>query len=132
VNEAEVGRLEQRLGWVAAGLGALVVAGALGILGWSALTDAGAPPDIAFEAGAPVARGAVWLAPFVAVNRGDRTAAAVKVVGELKREGRVVETSEADLDYVPARSRREGGLWFGRDPAAFEFTLRATGYATPR
>lgn len=131
MSEEEVERLEERLGWIAAGLGALVVAGTIGYLGWSALSNAGDPPEIAFETGAPVARGATWLAPFVAVNRGDRTAAAVTVVGELRRGGQVVETSEADLDYVPARSRREGGLWFGRDPAGFEFTLRATGYAAP-
>jgi len=127
----DVERLEERLGWIAAGLGALVVAGTLGLLGWSALTDAGEPPEIAFEVGAPIARGEAWLAPFVAVNRGDRTAAAVKVVGELTQGGEVVETSEADLDYVAARSRREGGLWFSRDPARFEFKLRATGYAAP-
>jgi uncharacterized protein (TIGR02588 family) len=129
VNDAE--RLERRLGWAGGALGALVVGATLGFLGWSALTDAGRPPDLALELGSPVANGAAWHAPFVAVNRGDRTAAAVKVLGELKLDGRVVETSEADLDYVPARSRREGGLFFSRDPADFELTLRATGYAAP-
>lgn len=124
-------RLERRLGWAAAGLGALVVAATIGFLGWSAATDAGAPPAIALEAGAPVSRGASWLTPFVAVNAGDRTAAAVKVVGELRLDGKVVESSEAELDYVPARSRREGGLFFGRDPAGYELALRATGYAAP-
>ena len=39
--------------------------------------------------------------------------------------------SEAVLDYVPAGSDREGGLWFSRDPRAGQLTLRAKGYADP-
>ena len=68
---------------------------------------------------------------FRAFNQGGSAAAELTIEGELISPDGSAETSEAVLDYVPARSSREGGLWFSGDPRAGQLTLRATGYADP-
>ena len=46
-------------------------------------------------------------------------------------ESQEPETAEATFDFLPARSRREGGLYFTNDPRIGALTLRAKGYADP-
>jgi uncharacterized protein (TIGR02588 family) len=131
VSEAAAERLAERLGWAVAALGALLVAATVGFLAWTAATAGDAPPDIVVETQAAASQGAAWRVAFTAFNRGDRAAAKVRIVGELRAAGRIVESRTAELDYLPARSHREGGLFFARDPAGFELAVRADGYAAP-
>ena len=73
-----------------------------------------------------------YLVQFRAFNQGGSAAArADDRRGAHQVRTAATETSEAVLDYVPARSSREGGLWFSGDPRAGQLTLRATGYAEP-
>ena len=72
-----------------------------------------------------------YLVQFRAFNQGGAAAAELMIEGEATGPDGSTEASEAVLDYVPARSSREGGLWFSGDPRAGQLTLRATGYAEP-
>ena len=73
-----------------------------------------------------------YLVQFRAFNQGGSAAAELTIEGGARQVRTAsTETSEAVLDYVPARSGREGGLWFSGDPRAGRLTLRATGYAEP-
>ena len=42
-----------------------------------------------------------------------------------------VEISETTIDYVPAGSQREAGLFFIRNPQEFDLQLRAKSYVEP-
>ena len=115
-----------------AALGALLVAGTLGYVGWHALTETATPPALAVRVTsmAPQA-GAGYLVTFTVANGGDAAAAGVRVVGELWHDRDLLETGEAVLDYVPAHSASRGGLVFGRDPRQHALAVRATGWVEP-
>jgi uncharacterized protein (TIGR02588 family) len=117
--------------WAFGIAGFAFVAVTLVFLAYKAVTSDHAPPDIAVraEAVAPVQGG--YLVMISAVNMGDRTAANVKVQGELKSESGTVETSEMTFQYVPAHSERKGGLFFAQDPRRLKLDVGARGYEKP-
>jgi uncharacterized protein (TIGR02588 family) len=53
------------------------------------------------------------------------------VEGVLKDGAEIIETSEVTIDYVPAGSQRQAGLFFIRDPQQYELQLSAKGYEQP-
>jgi uncharacterized protein (TIGR02588 family) len=119
------------LEWLVAALGALLVAGAIGYLGYRALWRDTTPPDVTIEALAILELPSGYLVQFRARNRGGEAAARIVVEGELAGPGGALETGEATLEEIAPRSDREGGLFFKRDPRRFELRLRAKGYAKP-
>jgi uncharacterized protein (TIGR02588 family) len=117
--------------WLVAGIGALLVAGTIGYLVVQALWRDEAPPDVRVITLRVLALEHNHLVEFRALNQGGTPAAELLVEGELVGPDGPVETAEATLDYLPPGSHRDGGLFFSRDPGAFELRLRATGYAKP-
>ena len=117
--------------WVVAGLGLVLVLATLGYLLFQAVTEPAEPPLIAVEAGQPRQFAAGYQLSFSARNAGNETAANVTIVGELLANGSPVESSQTTLDYIPAESQRNGGLFFSRDPGEYVLELRAVGYETP-
>lgn len=123
----EVGRLE----WVVGALGAAITLGVFGTLAYEAATFEDGPPilvahfrDVSRTEGGYVAR-------FEVENRGFSTAADVTVRATLKDGDRVIEESDATLDYVARKSRREGGVVLRRDPATATLEIVATSYRKP-
>lgn len=117
--------------WIVAGLGAAFLFGVLGYMSWHALVYQSAPPAIFIHAVSTVRAGEHYVVRFEARNQGHSTAAGLLVEGSLRRGGETVEEAETTLDYVPARSRREGALLFENDPASFQLVLGAAGYHKP-
>lgn len=117
--------------WLAAALGIALTSACLGFLVWEGLGRENDPPDITLTATGAASQRGRWLVTIRAVNHGGSTAARLKVVGELRAEGRIIETSDTTFDYVPAHSEREAGLFFARDPAECELRLRPVGYEDP-
>jgi uncharacterized protein (TIGR02588 family) len=120
-----------RLEWVVAVLGAALVVAALGFMLFEALAGDDAPPDIAVRAGVVTPFAGGWLVGVEVENRGGETVARLRVIGELRDGERVVETSDAVIDYVPSRSNRGGGLFFRNDPRRFRLALRPVGFGDP-
>lgn len=123
----EVARLE----WAVAALGALITLAVFAVLGYEAVTFEEGPPilvvriiDVSRTAGGHVVR-------LEAQNLGSTTAAEVVVRARLTEGGRTVEESEATLDYVARRSRREAGVIFQRDPANVQIDVAAVSYRKP-
>ncbi len=117
--------------WIVAGVSALVVLAALGLLLHDALDGPTTPAliDIRTDSIHRAAYG--YLVTFTARNRGGETAADVIVEGELSDDAGSVQTSQTTLDYVPAEGERSGGLFFTEDPGAYRLTLRALGFGVP-
>lgn len=117
--------------WAVAGLGGLVLAGLVTYLTYFAITREEAAPSASVEAlsVAPVEAG--HLVRFRVSNHANGTAAGLQVIGELRQGDRTVEEREATIDYLPAYSSREGGLFFSKDPGQYELVLSVGGYAEP-
>jgi uncharacterized protein (TIGR02588 family) len=121
----------RRLEGIAAGLGAVLALGTIGIIVWDGVTGDGTPPIILVETLGVHEHENGFVLEFAVFNKGGDAAAQVMVEGSLNRDGAIVEASEATFDYVPENSRRIGGLFFSLDPADYQVELRATGYVTP-
>lgn len=116
--------------WVLAALSTLLVGGMIVFL----LTEAGepeTPPLITLRAESVIPSPGGYLLQVRAVNRGHRTAAAVRIVGVLEEGGAEVETSEVTLDFVPGESWAPATLVFRRDPRRYRLELRPTGFTDP-
>jgi uncharacterized protein (TIGR02588 family) len=117
--------------WLIAALGATLVVGTLGFTAYDGLVAGSAPPSILVSVEAVRHQNGGYWVLVRATNEGGSTAAELRVRGELKQDGQTLETSEASFDYVPARSQREGTLFFRRDPRAATLELSAVGYREP-
>lgn len=118
--------------WVLAAIGAVVTLATIGFLVYEGLAEGGTgAPELVVETGAATRSGGGWAVPVEARNTGSATAASVRIVGELRDAGGVVEESEMTLDYVPEASSRTGTLLFTRDPSTATLEVRATGYELP-
>lgn len=122
-SSAKVPALE----WLAAGLGALVVAALVALLGREAIGARDeVPPILSVAAVRVIPTPAGHVVEVRVANASGQTAAAVQVEGTLGDE-----TAGASIDYVAGRSDARAGLIFSADPRAGGLELRVTGYELP-
>lgn len=117
--------------WAVAVFGALIVIALIGFLVYDALRDENQPPLLETSIVSIEPSGGAYLVEFLVQNSGDATAAGVTIEAELRDGSAALETHTTTLDYVPAHSRRAGGVLFARNPAEFDLEVRATGYQNP-
>ncbi len=119
------------LEWLAAAIGLMLVAGTIGFLIYSALTEENTPPKLTVKTDSVTANGGGYLVKFSLYNDGENNAADIVVEGKITDGEKDLETSSVTIDYAPSHSRREGGLLFTKNPQDFEFQIRALGYEKP-
>lgn len=117
--------------WLIAVLGLILIAGAIGITLYRAVTESDTPPQLEIVAEPPQTSGGGYLVRFSVFNKGNQTAAAVNIEAELKNGAETIENGGATLTYAPANSVRRGGLYFTKNPQNFELKIRVAGYEEP-
>ena len=117
--------------WCIAILGLALVTGSITFMLYEAAAGDSSPPDITLHVDATLQIRNGYLVKFRAVNEGGSTAEGVMVEGVLRNGTEVMETNNTVLEYVPAHSVREGGLFFTSDPRQYQMQLRAKGYENP-
>lgn len=117
--------------WVAAGIGLVLLLASLGFLLHDAWTGNGQPPAPVVSVVGIEPQEGRFLVRLRVSNRSHETAAALRVEGELRRGGEVVERSDLELEHLPGQSSREGGLFFREDPRALQLVLSARSYRHP-
>ena len=116
--------------WMVAGLGAALLLASIGYLLLQAREEASPPqPQVQVLAIEPQAGG--FHVQLRVRNAGRQTAAALRLEGELRAGGQVLERSETELDYLPGESTREAGLFFQTDPRSAQFAVQPRGYRQP-
>lgn len=116
--------------WAIAAVGALLVLGMTGFMTYRAMHVGSPVPDLHVQAQQVHAGSGDFVVELQVSNEGGG-ATNVAIEGELVNEGKLVESANVTLDYVPARSRRQAGLIFSADPRQYTLRLRATGYEPP-
>ncbi len=122
-------------------IGLLLVLCTVGYLLYESLQTEG-PPEIVLTATNVIAQEHNYLVEVTVFNRGEQTVQSLSVTGTLvprgtssdeqsNSESSVVESNEITFDYVPHRSRRQGGIIFSHDPRQYDLKLEAGGYLTP-
>lgn len=114
------------LEWVASALGLILTVGVMAVIARDAFaSSADLAPDLTVTATRVRQVRAGFLLEFEARNLSPITAAQVTIEGKLPGG----ETSTATIDYLPGRSSRRGGLFFGEEPRGVE--LRPLGFQDP-
>ena len=119
------------LEWVIGGIGFLIVAGVLGFLLFSAVTEDRPLPDVKLSVNAVQQIRNGYVVQITATNEGGLTAEGVIVEAELRKGTELVESSQIEIEFLPAHSRKRAGLFFSRDPKQFDLKLRPHGYEEP-
>jgi uncharacterized protein (TIGR02588 family) len=117
--------------WIVAGVGLVLVGGAISFLLYQTVRNGQSPPDITVrvESVAPTRSG--YIVKITVANHGDSTAEGLVIEGDLRRGAEKVEVSHTTINYAPARSEKPGGLFFTQDPRQFALHVRALGYEEP-
>ena len=109
---------------------ALIIA-AVAVLLLHASRDADSPPQFVIRIGETTREGAGYRVPVMIQNRGDETAAEVKVEVALRDGKEINERADFTLAFLPRHATREGAVVFARDPRCCEIVARAVGYEKP-
>ncbi len=117
--------------WVVAGIGLLLLVATLGYLTYHAVSSPATEPRPVVEVLGVEQQQQHFLVRIRVQNQGRTTAQALRIVGELKRQGQVVETSDLEFPYLPAQSSREAGLLFRQDPRTLQLELQPRSYQKP-
>lgn len=117
--------------WLVAAIGLLLLVASIGYLAYDEVAGNGDVPVPTLRITGIEPQGKHFLVRLQVANAGRATAADLRVEGELRRGGEVVERSETEFAYLPGRSTREAGLFFRHDPRALELVLAARSYQQP-
>ena len=117
--------------WAIAVFGLALVLGSIGFMVYKAATSDGSPADITVQVDSTLQTRNGYLVKFRAVNTGGSTVEGLTIEGTLRNGSETVETSDTVLEWVPAHSEREGGLFFTSDPRQHQLQLRAKGFENP-
>ena len=117
--------------WGIAVFGLVLVAASIAFMLYEAAAGDSSPADITVHVDTTLPTRNGYLVKFRAVNQGGSTVEGLTIEGVLRNGSDVIETSDTVLEWVPAHSEREGGLFFSSDPRLFQLQLRAKGYENP-
>ncbi len=121
------------LEWTVFAASALLVAGVIGYVAFSAATLGNSPPRIEIEFGAIEQQGDRFIVPVSATNRGDKMAEAVviEITATVKSEAAEDERAELTIEYIPRRATRKGLVTFKTPVRQADLSARVVGYETP-
>ncbi|WP_454759639.1 hypothetical protein [Caulobacter segnis] len=113
------------LEWIAATVGLVLAATAIGLTAWDALFGVKGPPviEVRLTRVTPTAHG--YVAEIEAFNHGGAPAAQVEIEGAIAGH----DPAGLTIDYIPEQSSASGGLIFEDDPRAGRLVLRAKGFS---
>jgi uncharacterized protein (TIGR02588 family) len=77
------------------------------------------------------ATGERHLVKFAVHNRGSETLSQLQLTARLTDGNTEVESAQTFIDYLPARSSRQGGFYLRHDPHRYELDISPAGYVTP-
>jgi uncharacterized protein (TIGR02588 family) len=117
--------------WVIAIVGALLVVSTLSYLIYFEASTSSRPPQVTIDWPVIMRSGDKYLVSFIARNQSSATAAGLRIRGELRQDGRIVESSELSFDYLPGFSDRQGYFYFEQDPSVGELHVFPLSYVEP-
>jgi uncharacterized protein (TIGR02588 family) len=115
--------------WVTAAIGTVLLLLILGFLFHQAVYGDKSDAEIRVSPEKIVKQGNGYLVSIRVRNIGGKPAGSVLIEGRLATKKD--ESSQAEIDYIPAKSERSGGLFFKMEPSLRELEIKALGYQDP-
>lgn len=112
-------------------LGFLLLCSGFIYLSWAQVTAEKKPLHILFTVDKITKVDTHFLVRVKVENSSPQSAAALQVEAALVKDGQEIETSSAQIDYIPSNSTRRIGFFFEQDPGSNTLEFRTTGYQEP-
>ena len=116
---------------IAGFIGFILILFMLGYLGWSALSNDDAPPQIEFEIIDVQTLPNTHLVRVLVHNHGEQVAMSLNIEAHLHIIDGEPEQSITLIDYLPIQSHQEVGFYFKNNPASGELSFRALNFQIP-
>lgn len=121
-------RLERLLG----ALGIALVGSAVSFLGYQGLTQDDQPGAVVASVLDIREVGGMHLVRFAVHNTGRQTLSQVHLTARLlDGDAQQIESAQILIDYLPGRSRQEGGVYLQHDPGRYMLQISPAGYVNP-
>ena len=117
--------------WVTGVVSTLLVLILLGWIGREALVADSRPPELSIVIEQVQQIQGLYRVDILLRNAGEKTAAAVHVVGNTMLSDGSSELAGVTFDYAPAQSQTKGALFFRKDPRRGNVTIIPVGYTEP-
>jgi uncharacterized protein (TIGR02588 family) len=127
-KEAPVTPLWEKLVGVA---GFILLCIAIGVLANNVISGDESPPLITFENIEIATDVNGFRVDVEVVNSGGTSVSDLEIEGHVRRGDGSTEISSLRFDYLPAQSRRAGGLFFTTDPGNGNIELRPKSFIEP-
>ncbi|MGM8228348.1 hypothetical protein ACSV5M_17335 [Cellvibrio sp. ARAG 10.3] len=112
-------------------LGLLLVLTGFIYLGWMAIHQDAAAPDVSFNITRISQISDGFLVEVEVINKSSQSLAALYLEGRLITGDGEPEINHAQVDYLPSRSKGHTGFFFSRDPRAGTLEFKPSGYQEP-
>lgn len=120
-----------RLEWLLGLLGlALLVAG-VGYLAYQAIRNPARPGAVVVTVLDVHPAGDAYVAKFSVRNEGRENLSQLHLTARLSDGDKEIESAQAFIDYLPARSEQRGGVYLRHDPRRFTLRIDPEGYVEP-
>ena len=119
------------LEWILGGLGVVLLVACVAVLLYEGLNGEESPGAITTEVKGIVSTNGTHIVTFELKNAGTQTLSNVQVTARLVDDEREIERAQTVIDYLPGRSRQEGGFYFRNDPRAHTLEIAPEGYQKP-
>lgn len=118
--------------WVTFWIASLVLSTISGLVIYSWVTDGDRPPTFTLTQPEPIRQEQNrFYVPFEITNTGGETAESVQIIAELKRNGRVEETGDLQIDFLARQEKQKGAFVFTQNPQNGNLVLRVSSYKVP-
>lgn len=112
-------------------IGFILLCIAIAVLVRNAISGDNSPPVILFENIQVTAEATGFRVDLDVVNAGGTSVADLGIEGHVTRSDGSLEVADVTFDYLPAHSRRTGGLFFASDPQHGALEIRAKSFNKP-
>lgn len=120
-----------RLEWILGLLGLALLVAAIGYLTYQGLRNPSKPGPVVVTVLDIQPVGNAHVVKFSVRNEGHENLSHLHLVARLSDGDREIESAEAFIDYLPARSEQRGGVYLKNDPREHTLRIDPAGYMEP-
>ena len=124
-------RATPRLEWLLGTFGALLLAGVVSFLVYEGVTHGDEPGAVVVRVTEIRNVGSAHLVRFSVRNFGNETLTHLHLTARLTDRAVEIESAQVVIDYLPAGSQQEGGVYLRNDPQRYALRIDPAGYMKP-
>jgi uncharacterized protein (TIGR02588 family) len=119
------------LEWLLGGVGVVLLAACVSFLVYEGLRGDEQPGTVSATVKDIVSREGTHIVTFEVHNAGTQTLSNLQLTARVLDGDREIERVTTTIDYLPGRSRQEGGFYLQHDPRRYKLDIAPEGYQKP-